>query len=368
MSDLSLGQQCLFIENEQGQRLYYTLRLAENPSESRTLFILHGHAHNKVLSGFSDKNWNVVCPVDNFGYDGKGSWWLGEHGDFFVKKLMDRLITRIKDQTKSSRLYFWGSSMGGYGAIFYGLTHNAEAVFANIPQIKLNNTQYTSHKELSKYFDYVVGQDYPHWVDLTSLLAMTPKYKYPLFLITQTRFHFANYLKEHIYYFTQKCDEYGANYFLEITPKEGHILYRNVAQSVAYFDEYESDIIEWKKLRDQEFKKNKFKDIYHRIDNSNDGKSLYLNLKLNSTLNVGSKDLLVSLKPECFFDDDHRKYGLLLSESKDIGVFKYITTVSGISEVSIKLDFPKNNYLEFAIKEFYPKGITIIEEMKIVIE
>ncbi|HEB5611596.1 TPA: hypothetical protein RZD95_002604, partial [Mannheimia haemolytica] len=98
-----------FIQDEQGRKLYYVLRLAKNPKEARTLFILHGHQHNARASSFSDENWNVVCPIDNFGYEQCGSWWLGENNDFFVKALMLRLINNIKEITGSHRLYFWGS-------------------------------------------------------------------------------------------------------------------------------------------------------------------------------------------------------------------------------------------------------------------
>lgn len=126
-----------FIQDEQGRKLYYVIRLAKDPKNARTLFILHGHQHNAKASSFTDENWNVVCPIDNFGYEQCGSWWLGENNDFFVKELMLRLIEKVKEITGGHRLYFWGSSMGGYGAILYGLLTGAEAIFAHIPQTKL---------------------------------------------------------------------------------------------------------------------------------------------------------------------------------------------------------------------------------------
>ncbi|HDL5661931.1 TPA: hypothetical protein PXE23_002596, partial [Mannheimia haemolytica] len=157
-----------FIQDEQGRKLYYVLRLAKNPKEARTLFILHGHQHNARASSFSDENWNVVCPIDNFGYEQCGSWWLGENNDFFVKALMLRLINNIKEITGSHRLYFWGSSMGGYGSILYGLLTGAEAIFAHIPQIKLRNTKYTDGLP-RKFFEKVINdENFPHWTDLTS--------------------------------------------------------------------------------------------------------------------------------------------------------------------------------------------------------
>lgn len=46
------------------------------------IFIFHGHGYNKSHSAFKSPNFNVVCPIDNFGYEGLGSWYLGEDGDF----------------------------------------------------------------------------------------------------------------------------------------------------------------------------------------------------------------------------------------------------------------------------------------------
>lgn len=240
-----------FIQDEQGRKLYYVLRLAKNPKEARTLFILHEHQHNARASSFSDENWNVVCPIDNFGYEQCGSWWLGENNDFFVKALMLRLINNIKEITGSHRLYFWGSSMGGYGSILYGLLTGAEAIFAHIPQIKLRNTKYTDGLP-RKFFEKVINdENFPHWTDLTSLLLITPKKKHPLFFITQTRFDYNRYLEDHTFEFINACQKLGSNYFLEIAPKKGHILYRNVYQSVSFFDSYSSDIQEWLKDRQQ---------------------------------------------------------------------------------------------------------------------
>lgn len=74
---------------------------------------------NAKASSFTDENWNVVCPIDNFGYEQCGSWWLGENNDFFIKELMLRLIEKVKEITGGHRLYFWGSTINGGMALFY---------------------------------------------------------------------------------------------------------------------------------------------------------------------------------------------------------------------------------------------------------
>ncbi len=353
-----------FIEDTQGRKLYYVLRLAEDPKNSRTVFILHGQGFGHIPSSFKDSNWNVVCPLDNFGYKNGGTWFLGENGDFFVKDLMLQLIEYIKKETCSSRLYFWGSSMGGYAAILYGLLCGAEAVFANVPQIKLRNTQYTDDDILiNNCLRNVLSEDFPHWIDLTSLLENTDKGNYPVFFITQTRFHPYNYLKEHIYYFINKCDEKEASYFLEIVPKSGHIMYRNVAESIKLFDDYKEDIENWIEHRKLHIDhKNKIIKVYKTCP---DDDTLEIQITMNSDNHVGEKDLLLSFGSECLKHHDASYYGLSLSPNQEIGFFKYIPTKPGIYKSIFTIPFPTNKqeYIEFSIREFYPKGMTKVNDL-----
>ncbi|WP_373780373.1 alpha/beta hydrolase family protein [Glaesserella sp.] len=353
-----------FIEDKKGRKLHYVLRFAENTKNARTLFILHGLGFSDIPSSFKDPNWNVVCPLDNFGYKNEGSWFLGENGDFFVKDLMLQLIEYIKKETCCDRLYFWGSSMGGYAAILYGLLCGAEAVFANVPQIKLRNTQYTDDNiSINNYLNFVLDRDFPHWIDLTSLLESTDKGNYPIFFITQTRFHPYNYLKEHIYYFINKCNEMEANYFLEIVPKVGHLMYRNVAESIKLLDEYQEDIENWLEKRKLYIDhKNKLIRVYRTC---NDDNSIEIQITMNSDESVGEKDLLLSFSYECLRHHDASYYGLLSSPNQEIGFFKYIPTKPGIYKSVFTIPFPDNQqeYIEFSIREFYPKGKTKVNDI-----
>ena len=53
------------------------------------LFIMHGHGFNKEPTKFRNNNWNIVFPVDDFGNEGRGSWFLGDTSgkDFNVRKI-----------------------------------------------------------------------------------------------------------------------------------------------------------------------------------------------------------------------------------------------------------------------------------------
>ena len=215
-----------FIVDVYGRKMHYRYTPALNESESPILVILHGHTHAVTPSKFKDPNWNIIAPIDNFGVNSSGSWWLGENGDFFVKDLLHDLIHLIQKTSQSSKgLYFWGSSMGGFGALLHGALLGAAAVYANIPQIKLLNTTY-SNKGMNKFFEHIFkkntsGED-ELYNDVTNFLNSTAPSKNPLFFIAQARFDYENYLEDHSLYFFNKCLENDINIHYEIFPTKGH--------------------------------------------------------------------------------------------------------------------------------------------------
>jgi hypothetical protein len=57
------------------------LRFTPMPTINRPiLLVLHGQTHNAAPARFRSENWNVLCPLDNFGYEILSSWFLGEQG------------------------------------------------------------------------------------------------------------------------------------------------------------------------------------------------------------------------------------------------------------------------------------------------
>lgn len=69
------------------------------------------------------------------------------------------MIFKIRNDINSDKgLFFWGSSMGGYGALLHGILLNAKAIYVNIPQIKLLKSTY-SEKSMKKFFEPIFGND-----------------------------------------------------------------------------------------------------------------------------------------------------------------------------------------------------------------
>src|SRR5262245_25776579 len=91
----TLGE-CRVFDDGRGRTMPYVVRPAENPTASRTLVILHGRGRNKAFAKFASPAWNVICPLDLYGHEGKGSWWLGEGGETFTLEMLHGLVERTR--------------------------------------------------------------------------------------------------------------------------------------------------------------------------------------------------------------------------------------------------------------------------------
>jgi hypothetical protein len=229
--------------DENGHELPYVIRLAAEPQAARTLVVLHGHGGNKQAAKFTDAGWNVLCPLDRWGDQGYGSWWLGERGDFFVARLLHGLVRGVRQALEADKgLYLWGSSMGGYGAILHGILLRAHAVFAHIPQIRLRGTDYTDGPN-RRFYDAVIGDLDSHpYIDLARFVTARAKSGLPMFFISQNRFDYPNYLEQHCMHFINACQRAKAAYGLRIDPIEGHTLRHRIADTVKLFDEFQPQI------------------------------------------------------------------------------------------------------------------------------
>ena len=239
----------LVYEDDRGHCMPYLLRPAADPPASRTLVILHGHGSNKRFAKFTSRDWNILCPFDRYGRGNHGTWWLGESGDDFVAAMLHGLIARVRAEIGGDQgLYFYGSSMGGYGAILHGLLLGAHAIYANIPQIRLRGTTYTDVTS-QRNFVQLVGPERHPYEDLVELMRGYQPRESPVFFIGQNRFDELDYLEQHCFYFINACNALGFNYHLEIHPLAGHTKPKTVAQSVALFDVYREAIEEWHAVR-----------------------------------------------------------------------------------------------------------------------
>ncbi len=104
---------------------------------------------------------NKLFILDDFGIDKRGEYYLGEAPDFKCEKAVENLINSyIK---KYEKIYYVGSSKGGYAALNFGLKNNNSVIICGAPQFHLGNylaeppfkITYESMKLNKKYVNYL---------------------------------------------------------------------------------------------------------------------------------------------------------------------------------------------------------------------
>ena len=266
--EISTSQDLRFVLDEEGRKLYYDVRLAfNNPQESPILICFHGWTgNNNGLGGRCCYSWNLVKPLDRFGYRKNGSWWLGENGDFFVLSLIDKMLEDIREELGLvGDLFVWGSSMGGFGALIHGLRLNVKAIAVNVPQVRLVGTEFSL--KYKREFEVVLGADVASlsydelvklfhkyensqlmYTDATFLLNYSKPVKNPTFFISQSRFDEVDenesrlYAKQHCFHLVNKLLDLGCNFELYIEPKEGHYFIRDWFEAIELFEKYQEII------------------------------------------------------------------------------------------------------------------------------
>jgi Family of unknown function (DUF6270) len=211
---------------------YFSPALEQNKP---IIFILHGHGYAASPSQFKSPNWNVVCPMDSFGYGGMGSWFLGENGNFFWIDAMKRILESIRAKVGNGRLYFWGSSMGGYGSLVHGYLLHATAVYANVPQTWLLGSNY-SEGGMKKYFEPIFANSYSEFNDLKLFFKARSRTKY---FLCFNQLEGAKYLEEHCLSFIGHLHSFRQPLYLEVRPTSSHGKNHGVSEAIALFKKYQ---------------------------------------------------------------------------------------------------------------------------------
>lgn len=224
-------EQC-FIDVGGRKITYYLSRSVED--NKPILFILHGHGYAEKPAKFKSRNWNVVCPMDFFGEDGYGSWYLGERGDFFWIDAIKLIIDQVREKTGKGRLYFWGSSMGGYGAILHGYLNHAMAIYANIPQTVLLGSKY-SESGMRKYFEPIFSDDLSEYNDLKNLIKARNRTK---FFLCFNQLEGGDYFREQGLDFISHVHALRQKIYLEVRPLASHGKNHGVSEAIELFKKF----------------------------------------------------------------------------------------------------------------------------------
>jgi len=216
-------------------RGFYLQTLTEL-SELNSERLFDGHGYVDQPSQFRSKNWNVVCPIDNFGEKSFGSWFLGEKGNLFWLKIMPKIIAEVRERTGNGRLYFWGSSMGGYAAIVHGRLNMATAIYANVPQTYLLGSKY-ANGGMKQYFSPIFGKEVINkYNDLKELFDTRSRTKY---FLCFNQLESNGYLEEQCLAFVAHLQTLRQKFYLEIRPLDTHGKNHGVSEAIALFKKYQ---------------------------------------------------------------------------------------------------------------------------------
>lgn len=226
---------------DNGKTMWFRLKPArENPEKAPIYLILHGHGTTSRPTLYAEAKWNVIAPIDNFGEENKGSWWIGEEGDHSTSELLNKAVSKSKKLLNSNNdviLCIYGSSMGGYGAILNGIKLGAKAVYANVPQIKLLGSTYSKFG-MKKYFQTALGTNPDKKYNDLNNFIRNVEGDLPLFFICENRFGQKDYLKEQAMSFVSTLNELELNYHLEIVPTSGHNKNLGLREVRALFEKF----------------------------------------------------------------------------------------------------------------------------------
>lgn len=220
---MTYDEDLLYIEDADNRKLFYRFTPAAFISNFTPLIVVLDSEEKAEASHFEYKMWNVLTPLDNFGYEKRGSCWLGEKGDFFVKDLLQKLIKQIAEEYEcEDHIYLYGNSMGGYGAILHGILCKANAVYAHVPHIRLldtNDTDSVMKRFYTSIFDETVSKEN----DLSNFL--NPRDSFPIFYLCDNRDSVQSTdvrsLEDETAYFVDACKKHDIKVHLDFCPKSG---------------------------------------------------------------------------------------------------------------------------------------------------
>lgn len=144
-----------------GQKMRYAFYPALEKSKGLAV-IFHGYLGFEIYPiRYSWREFDLLLPLDNFGWKNLGSWFWGERGDNHVEKITANLIQKIRTDLASPRWFAIGTSMGGFAALFHGIKYSADGIYVMTPIIELRSKirYYQERKGETAYTELVAAGD-----------------------------------------------------------------------------------------------------------------------------------------------------------------------------------------------------------------
>ena len=128
---------------------------AQKDTPDRRLMVsfgAYGGSYNRIRGYYEalHENWDLLYLLDRGGYEKQGCYYLAADGDYGIEAMYQALIRDIVAQTglTNDKVYFLGSSMGGFAAMYYGAIMDIGKVVAICPLMAIGALYSTKSPKL----------------------------------------------------------------------------------------------------------------------------------------------------------------------------------------------------------------------------
>lgn len=167
---------------------------------------------------------NKLYILDNYGFDFRGSYYLGQNRDFFIERSIHSLIDKIREQSYIDKkcIVCAGSSKGGFASLFFAFKYGYTAV-VGAPQYLLGDyfcSRSPDHNRMMEYISGGTSED-----DRAFLNSILKEEIEKSTFKPQIHIHVSineHHYEEHIIPLTKKLDEVGIKYNIDLGEYYNH--------------------------------------------------------------------------------------------------------------------------------------------------
>lgn len=202
----------------------YSLKyILDTVKESKDLIIVFSActrpgvtARYNYVRTLKDFKCNKLFILDDLSEDKRGCYYLGKQPEYLVENAVEQLIERIKKQLNIQRIFYVGSSKGGWAAINFGLAQRNSIIIAGAPQYRLG--QYLSAPANKITLDAIISENYADGnieeldKHLEKKIENNHLKKQKVYLHFSSKEHT---YEEHIRYLIEKLQEYSYEVYLD---------------------------------------------------------------------------------------------------------------------------------------------------------
>ena len=128
-------------ENTRLKYMYFPMD-TRKPRAANILLVGFQGCHDKearynYVRTCNELNVHRLFIKDDFAPNRRGSYYIGEKGQYNVERLVHTMVTDFANRLKPKCIIFMGSSKGGYGAINCGMEFPNAIIIAGAPQYRL---------------------------------------------------------------------------------------------------------------------------------------------------------------------------------------------------------------------------------------